>query len=161
MGSKMKIGFGYDIHPLVENRPLILGGVHIPYEKGLKGHSDADVVSHAVADSLLGAAGLGDIGEHFPDTDQKYKNYDSLKFLQEIERKIYFEKLEIVNIDISIVLEEPKILPFKKKIAQNIAKNLFLKPDQVNVKATRGEGLGFVGKGEGAVCYAISLLKPR
>jgi len=157
----VRIGFGYDIHPLVENRPLILGGVHIPYEKGLKGHSDADVVSHAVADSLLGAAGLGDIGEHFPDTDQNYKDYNSLKFLQEIERKIYFEKLEIVNIDISVVLEEPKILPFKKEIEQNIAKSLFLKPDQVNVKATRGEGLGFIGRGEGAVCYAISLLKPR
>jgi 2-C-methyl-D-erythritol 2,4-cyclodiphosphate synthase len=157
----VRIGFGYDIHPLVDNRPLILGGVHIPYEKGLKGHSDADVVSHAVADALLGAAGLGDIGEHFPDTDQNYKDYKSLKFLQEIERKIYFEKLEIVNIDISVVLEEPKILPFKKEIAQNIAKSLFLNPDQVNVKATRGEGLGFVGKGEGVVCYAISLLQPR
>lgn len=157
----MRIGFGYDIHPLVENRPLILGGVRIPFDKGLEGHSDADVVSHAVADSLLGAAGLGDIGEHFPDTDQKYKNYDSLQFLQEIEKKIYFEKLKIVNIDISLVLEQPKITPYKNEIAQNIAKNLFLKPDQVNVKATRGEGLGFIGRGEGAVCYAISLLKPR
>ncbi len=157
----MRIGFGYDIHPFAEGRSLILGGVTIPYEKGLQGHSDADVVSHAVADSLLGAAGLGDIGEHFPDTDEKYKDYKSLKFLQEIERKIYFEKLKIVNIDISIVLEAPKILPFKAKIVQNIAKNLFLKPDQVNVKATRGEGLGFIGRGEGAVCYAISLLESR
>jgi len=157
----MRIGFGYDIHPFAEGRSLILGGVTIPYEKGLQGHSDADVVSHAVADSLLGAAGLGDIGEHFPDTDEKYKDYNSLKFLQEIERKIYFEKLKIVNIDISIVLEAPKILPFKAKIAQNIAKNLFLKPDQVNVKATRGEGLGFIGRGEGAICYAISLLESR
>ena len=157
----MRIGFGYDIHPLVENRPLILGGVEIPYEKGLKGHSDADVLSHAVADSLLGAAGLGDIGEHFPDTDPKYKNYNSLKFLEEIERKIYFEKLKIVNIDISIVIEEPKILPFKTEIVRNLAKSLFLKPDQVNVKATRGEGLGFVGRGEGVVCYAISLLRPK
>jgi len=120
----MRIGFGYDIHPLVENRPLILGGVRIPFDKGLEGHSDADVISHAVADSLLGAAGLGDIGEHFPDTDDKYKNFNSLQFLQEIERKIYFEKLEIVNID-------------------------------------RGEGLGFVGRSEGAICYAISLLKSR
>jgi 2-C-methyl-D-erythritol 2,4-cyclodiphosphate synthase len=157
----MRIGFGYDIHPFAEGRSLILGGVEIPYEKGLQGHSDADVVSHAVADSLLGAAGLGDIGEHFPDTDEKYKDFNSLKFLQEIERKIYFEKLKIVNIDISIVLEAPKILPFKGKIVQNIAGNLFLKPDQVNVKATRGEGLGFIGRGEGAVCYAISLLESR
>jgi len=146
---------------LVENRPLILGGVRIPFDKGLEGHSDADVISHAVADSLLGAAGLGDIGEHFPDTDEKYKNFNSLEFLQEIERKIHFEKLEIVNIDISLVLEQPKISPYKEEITQNIAKNLFLKPTQVNVKATRGEGLGFVGRSEGAVCYAISLLKSR
>jgi len=157
----MRIGFGFDIHPLVKNRPLILGGVHIPFEKGLEGHSDADIISHAVADSLLGAAGLGDIGEHFPDTDEKYKDYNSLQFLQEIEKKIYFEKLKIVNIDISLVLEQPKIGPYKKDISLNIAKNLFLKPDQVNIKATRGEGLGFVGRAEGAVCYAISLLEPR
>ena len=157
----MRIGFGYDIHPLVENRPLILGGVRIPFDKGLEGHSDADVISHAVADSLLGAAGLGDIGEHFPDTDEKYKNFNSLQFLQEIERKIYFEKLEIVNIDISLVLEQPKISPYREEITQNLAKNLFLKSTQVNVKATRGEGLGFVGRSEGAICYAISLLKSR
>ena len=157
----MRIGFGYDIHPLVENRPLILGGVQIPSEKGLSGHSDADVVSHAVVDSLLGAAGLGDIGEHFPDTDMRYKDYSSLKFLQETERKIHFEKFEIVNIDISIVLESPKISPYKNRIVANIARNLFLMPQQVNVKATRGEGLGFVGRGEGAICCAISLLKPR
>jgi 2-C-methyl-D-erythritol 2,4-cyclodiphosphate synthase len=157
----MKIGFGYDIHPFVKNRPLILGGVNIPFEKGLKGHSDADVIAHAVADALLGAAGLGDIGEHFPDDDDKYANYNSMLFLQEIERKIYFEKLKIVNIDISLVLQSPKISSYKKKIAENIAKNLFLTPDQVNVKATTGEGLGFVGRGEGAICYAVALLKPR
>ena len=157
----MRIGFGYDIHPLVDNRPLILGGIQIPFDKGLDGHSDADVISHAVADSLLGAAGLGDIGEHFPDTDKKYKDFNSIEFLQESERKIYCEKLEIVNIDISLVLEQPKIAPYKKEIAQNLAKNLFLKPNQVNVKATRGEGLGFVGRSEGAICYAISLLMPR
>ena len=157
----MKIGFGYDIHPFVENRPLILGGVNIPFEKGLKGHSDADVIAHAVADALLGAAGLGDIGEHFPDDDDKYANYNSMLFLQEIERKIYFEKLKIVNIDISLVLQNPKISSYKKKIAENIASNLFLTPDQVNVKATTGEGLGFVGRGEGAICYAVALLQPR
>ena len=157
----MRIGFGYDIHPLVENRPLILGGVHIPFEKGLSGHSDADVISHAVADALLGAAGLGDIGEHFPDTDSRYKDFNSLEFLKEIERKIHFEKFEIVNIDISIVLEKPKISAYKKQIEMNIARSLFLKPHQVNLKATRGEGLGFIGRGEGAVCYAIILLKAR
>jgi len=157
----MKIGFGYDIHPLVQDRPLILGGVRIPYQKGLAGHSDADVVSHAVADALLGAAGLGDIGEHFPDTQEEFKDYNSLKFLEQIERKIYFEKLEIVNIDISVVLQAPKISPYKNEITQNIARSLFLKPQQVNVKATSGEGLGFVGRGEGAICYAIALLKHR
>ncbi|TFG94662.1 MAG: 2-C-methyl-D-erythritol 2,4-cyclodiphosphate synthase [Calditrichales bacterium] len=157
----MKIGFGYDIHPLVPDRPLILGGVKIPSEKGLKGHSDADVVAHAIADALLGAAGLGDIGEHFPDTDQRFKDYNSMLFLEEIEKKIYFEKLQIINIDISIVLETPKISPFKEDIRRQIAKHLHLTPDQVNVKATRGEGLGFVGRGEGAICYAIALLMPR
>lgn len=157
----MKIGFGYDIHPLVEGRPLIIGGVTIPFEKGLQGHSDADVMAHAVADAVLGAAGLGDIGEHFPDTDEAFENFDSMVFLKEIERKVYFEKLTIENIDISLVLQKPKISPFKEEMRRNIAKNLFLKPEQVNVKATTGEGLGFVGKGEGAICYAVAMLKPR
>ena len=157
----MRVGFGYDIHPLVSGRPLILGGVRIPHETGLSGHSDADVVAHAVADSLLGAAGLGDIGEHFPDTDKNYEGYNSLLFLNEIEKKIHFEKLKIVNIDISIVLEIPKISPYKDEIKKNIAQSLFLKPQQVNIKVTRGEGLGFVGRGEGAICYAISLLETR
>jgi 2C-methyl-D-erythritol 2,4-cyclodiphosphate synthase len=142
----MRVGFGYDIHPMVAGRPLILGGVRIQHDHGLSGHSDADVVAHAVADALLGAAGLGDIGEHFPDTDETYKGYNSLLFLKEIEKKIYFEKLKIVNIE---------------EIRKNIAQSLFLKPQQVNIKATRGEGLGFVGRGEGAICYAISLLEPR
>jgi 2-C-methyl-D-erythritol 2,4-cyclodiphosphate synthase len=157
----MRVGFGYDVHPMVAGRPLILGGVHIKHDQGLSGHSDADVVAHAVADALLGAAGLGDIGEHFPDTDETYRGYDSLQFLKEIEKKIYFEKLKIVNIDISVVIEAPKIAPYKDEIRKNIAHSLFLKPQQVNIKATRGEGLGFVGKGEGAICYAISLLEPR
>jgi len=157
----VRIGFGYDIHPFVENRPLILGGVNIEYEKGLQGHSDADVIAHAVADALLGAAGLGDIGEHFPDTDSQFENFDSMKFLKEIESKIHFEKLKIVNIDISLVLQQPKILQYKKQMVENIASNLFIRPDQVNVKATTGEGLGFVGRGEGAICYAIALLQPR
>jgi 2-C-methyl-D-erythritol 2,4-cyclodiphosphate synthase len=157
----MRIGFGYDIHPLQEGRPLILGGVKIPSQKGLAGHSDADVIAHAVADALLGAASLGDIGEHFPDTDEKYKDYDSMMFLQEIEKKIHFEKLKIVNIDVSLVLESPKISDHKKNIVLNLARNLFIKPQQVNVKATRGEGLGFVGRAEGAICYAIALLENR
>jgi 2-C-methyl-D-erythritol 2,4-cyclodiphosphate synthase len=157
----MRIGFGYDIHPLVVNRPLIVGGIEIPFEKGLAGHSDADVMAHAIADALLGAAGLGDIGQHFPDTDEKYKNYDSMKILQEVERKVYFEKLKIVNIDVSIVIQHPKIAPYKEAMIKKLASNLFLKPDQINIKATTGEGLGFVGREEGVTCYAIALLKPK
>jgi 2-C-methyl-D-erythritol 2,4-cyclodiphosphate synthase len=157
----MRIGYGYDIHRLVKGRPLIIGGVTIPFEKGLSGHSDADVMAHAVADALLGAAGLGDIGEHFPDTDDKYKEFNSMLFLREIERKVHFEKLEIVNIDISLVLQAPKISPYKEQMKKNIAANLFITPDQINVKATTAENLGFIGKGKGVVCYAAALLKSR
>ena len=157
----MRIGFGYDIHPLVKGRSLIIGGVNIPFKKGLAGHSDAYVMAHAVADALLGAAGLGDIGEHFPDADEKYKDFDSMQFLKEIERKIHFEKLEIVNIDISIVLQIPKINPYKEQMKKNIATSLFIAPDRVNVKATTAEKLGFVGKGKGVICYATALLQSR
>jgi 2-C-methyl-D-erythritol 2,4-cyclodiphosphate synthase len=157
----MRIGFGYDIHPLVDNRPLIIGGIHIPFHKGLQGHSDADVLAHAVADALLGAAGLGDIGEHFPDTDPKYKNYNSMLILKEIERKVHFEKLKIINIAITLVLQKPKIGAFKQQIAKNIAENLLIRQEQINVKATTAEGLGFVGRGEGVICYAIALLNER
>jgi 2-C-methyl-D-erythritol 2,4-cyclodiphosphate synthase len=157
----MRVGFGYDIHPFSADRPLILAGVRIPFEKGLAGHSDADVVSHAIADALLGAAGLGDIGEHFPDTDAQFKDYHSLLFLEEVERKVHFQKLKIVNIDVSVVMEQPKISSYKEEMIRNLAKHLFLKTDQINIKATRGEGLGFVGRGEGAICYAIALLDKR
>ena len=157
----MRVGFGYDIHPFVKGRPLIIGGVTIPYEKGLQGHSDADVMAHAVADALLGAAGLGDIGEHFPDSDQKYKDYDSMILLREVERKIAFEKLYIANIDIMLVLQEPKIGAHKIQMKNNIANNLFIDKEHVNVKATTGEGLGFVGRNEGVVCYAVALLLPK
>ena len=157
----MRIGFGFDIHPFADDRPLILAGVKIPFEKGLSGHSDADVVSHSVADALLGAAGLGDIGEHFPDTDAEFKNYNSLLFLEEVEKKVHFQKFKIVNIDISLVIEEPKIRPHKAEMVENLARHLFIKPDQINVKATRGEGLGFVGRGEGVICYAVAMLDKR
>jgi len=157
----MRIGFGYDVHPLVEGRTLILGGVSIPFDKGLAGHSDADVVAHAIADALLGAAGLGDIGEHFPDNDNKFKNISSLLLLKEVERKLTFEKLKIVNIDVTLVLQNPKISLYKKEMIRNLASSLFLTPDQVNIKATTAEKLGFVGKGEGAVCYAVALLETR
>jgi 2-C-methyl-D-erythritol 2,4-cyclodiphosphate synthase len=155
----MRVGFGYDIHPVVADKPMIIGGVNIPFKKGLKGHSDADVMAHAVADALLGAAGLGDIGEHFPDDDEAYKDFSSMLFLRDIEKKIHFEKFEIVNVDISIVIQQPKISPYKQEMERNIASNLFITPDRVNVKATTGEGLGFVGKGKGVICYAVVLLK--
>jgi 2-C-methyl-D-erythritol 2,4-cyclodiphosphate synthase len=157
----MRIGYGYDIHAFEKGRPLIIGGVTIPFELGLKGHSDADVMAHAVADALLGAAGLGDIGEHFPDTDAAFKDFNSMVFLQEIERKVHFEKLKIVNVDITLVMQKPKILPYKEEMRKNIASNLFIEPNRVNVKATTGEGLGFVGRVEGAVCYAVALLEDR
>ncbi len=157
----MRIGFGYDVHTLIEGRPLILGGVTIPSAKGLSGHSDADVIAHAVADALLGAAGLGDIGEHFPDTDQNYKNISSLLLLKEVEWKLSFKKLKIVNIDITLVLQKPKISAYKKEMIKNLAASLFLTMDQINIKATTAEALGFVGRGEGAVCYAVALLEPK
>jgi 2-C-methyl-D-erythritol 2,4-cyclodiphosphate synthase len=157
----MRVGFGFDIHPLVEGRPMVIGGVHIPFERGLSGHSDADVMAHAVADALLGAAGLGDIGEHFPDFDEKYKDFDSMQFLREIERQIHFEKFEIANIDISLVLQAPKITSYKEQMKKNIAKNLFITQDRVNVKATTAEKLGFVGREEGVICYAVALLQSR
>jgi len=157
----MRVGFGYDIHRLVKNRPLIIGGVTIPYDKGLKGHSDADVMAHAVADALLGAAGLGDIGDHFPDTEEQYKNFDNMIFLKEIEKKVNFEKYKISNIDITLVLQKPNISEYKSQMKDNIAKSLFLKPNQVNVKATTSEKLSFVGKEKGVVCYAVALLLPK
>ena len=118
-------------------------------------------MAHAVADALLGAAGLGDIGEHFPDSDPKYKNYNSMLILKEVEQKISFEKLRIANLDIMLVLQAPKIGPYKARMQENIATHLFITVDQVNIKATTGEGLGFVGRGEGAVCYATALLLPK
>lgn len=157
----MRVGFGYDIHPLVKDKPLIIGGVTIPFEKGLKGHSDADVMAHAVADALLGAAGLGDIGEHFPDTDEKYKNNNSLDFLKEIERLFHFEKLKIANIDITLVMQRPKISQYKETMRQNIAQSLYIKPQQVNVKATTSEKLGFVGKEKGVTCFAVALIMSK
>ena len=157
----MRVGFGYDIHPFTKDRPLILAGVHIPFTQGLAGHSDADVVAHAVADALLGAAGLGDIGEHFPDTDAQYKDYNSMLFLEEVEKKVHFQKLKIVNIDVSVVIEQPRLSPYKQQMTENLSRHLFIKPEQVNIKATRGEGLGFVGRGEGTICYAVALLEKR
>ena len=158
----MRIGMGYDVHKLVEERDLIVGGVKIPYEKGLLGHSDADVLLHAISDALLGAAALGDIGKHFPDTDPAYKGADSLKLLSEVGRLLENECYIIENIDATIIAQAPKMRPFIDQMRQNIADALSIDVSQINVKATTEEGLGFTGKGEGISSQAICLLNsPR
>ena len=155
----MRVGMGYDVHKLVEGRDLIMGGVKIPYEKGLLGHSDADVLLHAISDALLGAAALGDIGKHFPDTDPKYKGADSLKLLEHVGNLIE-EKLYVIgNIDATIIAQRPKMAPHIPQMRENIARALRIDVDQVNVKATTEEGLGFTGSGEGISSQAIALLQ--
>ncbi len=146
------------MHRLVENRKLVLGGVEISHSKGLEGHSDADVLLHAVADALLGAAALGDIGKHFPNTDQRYKGISSLLLLKHVADLMTHHRYTIVNIDATIVLDEPRIAPHVDRMRQNIAEALALSIQRISVKATTSEGLGFVGKGEGAVAHAIALL---
>lgn len=158
----MRTGMGYDVHRLVEGRDLIIGGVRIPYEKGLLGHSDADVLLHAVSDSLLGAAALGDIGKHFPDTDERYKGADSKKLLEEVGRMLDDEHYIIQNIDATIVAQAPKMRPYIDAMRANIAEALSIDISQVNVKATTEEGLGFTGSGEGISAFSICLLEnPR
>jgi len=151
----MRIGMGYDVHRLVEGRKLIMGGVDIPHEKGLLGHSDADVLLHAVCDALLGAAGLGDIGKHFPDTDQRYKGISSLKLLADVYALIDKRGYRVNNIDATIVAERPKMAPHIPAMIVNIASAVKADQATVNVKATTTEGLGFVGKGEGIAAYAV------
>ena len=155
----MRIGHGYDVHKLVEGRDLILGGVKIAYEKGLLGHSDADVLLHAVADALLGAAGLGDIGRHFPDTDPKYKGADSLMLLREVYRKISEKGFRVGNIDVTMIAQKPKLKDYIPQMQANIAAAVGVTPDRVNVKATTEEKLGFTGSGEGMACHAVCLLE--
>ncbi len=155
----MRVGMGYDVHKLVEGRDLIMGGVKIPYEKGLLGHSDADVLLHSISDALLGAAALGDIGKHFPDTDPKYKGADSLKLLEHVGNLIE-EKLYVIgNIDATIIAQRPKMAPHIPMMRENIARALRIDVGQVNVKATTEEGLGFTGSGEGISSQAIVLLQ--
>ncbi|MBE5961712.1 MAG: 2-C-methyl-D-erythritol 2,4-cyclodiphosphate synthase [Lachnospiraceae bacterium] len=154
----MRVGMGYDVHKLVENRDLILGGVKVPYEKGLLGHSDADVLLHAIMDALLGAAGLGDIGRHFPDTDEAYKGASSIALLKHV-KTLLDEKCYIIgNIDATVIAQRPKLAPFIPEMVTNIAKALELEENQVNVKATTEEGLGFTGMGEGISSQAICML---
>ena len=155
----MRIGHGYDVHRLVEGRDLILGGVKIDYEKGLLGHSDADVLLHAVSDALLGAAGLGDIGRHFPDTDPKYKGADSLKLLREVYRKISEKGYRVGNIDVTMIAQKPKLKDFIPRMQENIAAAVGVTADRVNVKATTEEKLGFTGSGEGMSCHAVCILE--
>ena len=154
----MRIGHGYDVHRLVEGRALILGGVTIPYEKGLLGHSDADVLLHAVSDALLGAAGLGDIGRHFPDTDPTYKGADSLKLLAQVGEKLRSAGYGVGNIDVTMIAQRPKLKDYIPQMEENIASALGIAAAQVNVKATTEEKLGFTGTGEGLSCHAVCLI---
>ena len=155
----MRVGMGYDVHRLTEGRDLILGGVKIPYEKGLLGHSDADVLAHAVMDALLGAAALGDIGMHFPDTDPKYKGISSIRLLEQVAALLDEQKYLIENIDATIIAQKPKMLPHIETMRKNIAEALKISVDQVNIKATTEEGLGFTGAGEGISAQAVCLLE--
>lgn len=154
--EQMRVGLGYDVHKLVENRKLILGGVEIPYERGLLGHSDADVLLHAIMDALLGAAALGDIGKHFPDTDDRYKGISSIKLLEEVGKLLEENMFIINNIDATVIAQRPKIGPYREKMVKNIAKALRIEENLINIKATTEEGLGFTGSGEGISSQAIA-----
>ena len=154
----MRIGHGYDVHRLVEERKLILGGVDIPYEKGLLGHSDADVLTHAVMDALLGAAGLGDIGRHFPDTDPTYKGADSLKLLDHVMEVLRDNGWQVGNVDATVIAQRPKLAGYIPKMRENLAARMGVSSGQVNVKATTEEKLGFTGSGEGISAHAVCLL---
>lgn len=157
----MRIGHGYDVHKLVEGRRLVLGGVEISYDKGLLGHSDADVLLHAISDSLLGAAALGDIGKHFPDSDEKYKGADSLLLLREVAKILFDNGFCVVNVDSTVIAQQPKLAPFIDKMRLNIADALSVDVGAVSVKATTEEHLGFTGRGEGIAAHAIALIDKR
>jgi len=154
----MRIGTGYDVHCLVSGRKLVLGGITIPFEKGLLGHSDADVLVHSICDALLGAAGLGDIGLHFPDTDPQFKDICSMKLLARTYEMLRARGYSIINIDSTIFAEKPKISPYRREMQDNIAKTLEIAPDCVNIKATTTEGLGMIGKGEGIGAMSTALI---
>lgn len=155
----MRIGSGYDVHRLQQGRSLVLGGVNIDYPLGLEGHSDADVLLHAISDALLGAAGLGDIGYHFPDSDERYRDISSLCLLEEVGKKLAAAGYTIVNIDSTIVAQKPQLAPYLETMAQNIARALHIEKGQVNVKATTTERLGFEGRGEGISAVAVALIE--
>ncbi len=157
----MRIGHGYDVHRLVEDRKLIMGGVDIPYKKGLLGHSDADVLLHAIADALLGALALGDIGKHFPDTDPAFKGADSMKLLEQVVGLISAKGYAVGNLDATIIAQRPKMAPHIQTMQENIARACGVEVDRINVKATTEEGLGFTGTGEGISAHAVVLLTPK
>ncbi|MBR0208614.1 MAG: 2-C-methyl-D-erythritol 2,4-cyclodiphosphate synthase [Oscillospiraceae bacterium] len=155
----MRIGHGYDVHRLVEGRRLILGGAKIPWEKGLLGHSDADVLLHALMDAMLGAAALGDIGRHFPDSDERYAGADSLQLLREVRRLLNEEGYRLINADCTILAQRPKLMPYIPEMRANIARALDMDPDAISVKATTEEGLGFTGDGSGIAAHAVVLIE--
>lgn len=154
----MRIGHGYDVHRLVFGRKLIIGGVNIPYEKGLDGHSDADVLLHAICDALLGAAALGDIGKHFPDTDERYKGINSLFLLEEVSKLLEQNGYSVINIDSTIIAQAPKISSYIDEMVNNISASLNIKPENISVKATTEEHLGFTGAGEGIASHAVCII---
>ena len=153
-----RVGIGYDVHAFVPGRKLVLGGVHIPYQLGLLGHSDADVLLHALCDALLGAAALGDIGKHFPNTNPKYRNISSLVLLRYVGRLIVKSGFFIVHLDATIILQQPKVLRYSSQMTKNIAAALSMKPKQISIKATTNEGLGFIGRGEGCAALATATI---
>ena len=155
----MRIGQGFDVHPLTRGRKLVIGGVDIPYEKGLDGHSDADVLLHAICDALLGAAGLGDIGQHYPDSNPEFKGVDSRKLLRDVAKKLGALELQVVNIDATIIAQEPRMAPHMPRMAGNIAADLGIAPAMINIKATTTEHLGFLGRMEGIAAQAVALLE--
>ena len=155
----MKIGQGFDVHPFALGRKLVIGGVEIEYARGLDGHSDADVLLHAICDALLGAAGLGDIGQHYPDNSLEFRNIDSRKLLRDVGKKVAQQKLRVVNIDATIIAQEPRMSPHMARMIGNISSDLGITPAMVNIKATTTEGLGFLGRVEGIAAQAVALLE--
>lgn len=159
--TNLRIGHGYDVHRLAAGRKLILGGVEIPYEKGLDGHSDADVLTHAVMDALLGACGLGDIGRHFPDSDERYRGISSLLLLDHVAALLRQQGYGVVNVDVTLIAQAPKVGPYRQQMADNLATHMGISSEQINVKATTEEHLGFTGSGEGMACHAVALVEKR
>ena len=161
MSTQFRIGFGYDVHQFVEDRKLILGGIEIPFEKGLLGHSDADVLLHAICDAMLGALALGDIGKHFPNTDPSYKDADSKELLKRVNELIAANGYVVNNIDSTVILEKPKLINYVQQMRKVIAENLKIGLEQISIKATTNEGMGYVGKGEGCAAHAVVLLTKK